>query len=538
MSTLTPRYILGLVFLLIANFIWAGASVFQQYIYDDLDFSSPFVLTYIGTSVFILFLPIHEASIRLGWTTLKHQPAAYGFKEGFRGWMHYIMGVREGDSLDDSANGHLLRSEHKSGARISTQQRGDSAAAGDDAGMRMGGFQQGMTPMASKTKTEGGATNSSISEQQRGLPPAPYTHFQAFEIACMLGPCWFLSNLFYNYSLFWTTITSSTVLNNLAATFTLIMAWYAQIEHITYGKVMGVVASFLGGLVVTLHDSEVFSESGNADGDRASSRRALLGEQGSNMTYTLVGDAMSVLSAVMYSYYTVRMQQLTVDETEFDDLPSSAAGDGVDVYNPTNPGPKPDSTANLPSAIALDEKERAVSSVSTASSSGSGSGSGSGSVESESAVASRGGGSSSSSGSGSGSGGKVAVPFNLVLGYVGLVVVVTLFPVMLLQRVLCLEGMCKITAKALGCVLAMAVGANFFSEYLWARSMLLTTPTVATVGLSITIPLAYASDIIIGAPGAGSVVSGMGALLVIMGFVFVNVDDAFLAKMVQRCCSS
>ena len=55
--------------------------------------------------------------------------------------------------------------------------------------------------------------------------------------------------------------------------------------------------------------------------------------------------------------------------------------------------------------------------------------------------------------------------------------------------------------------------------------MLLTTPTVATVGLSMTIPLAYLSDIFIGAPGAGSVLSGIGALLVVSGFVMCNVED-------------
>ena len=62
--------------------------------------------------------------------------------------------------------------------------------------------------------------------------------------------------------------------------------------------------------------------------------------------------------------------------------------------------------------------------------------------------------------------------------------------------------------------------------------MLLTTPTVATVGLSMTIPLAYASDIVIGAPGAGSIMAGVGAVLVIAGFVFVNVeDDKFLQQL-------
>ena len=81
------------------------------------------------------------------------------------------------------------------------------------------------------------------------------------------------------------------------------------------------------------------------------------------------------------------------------------------------------------------------------------------------------------------------------------------------------------SAAAIGYILLLALGANFISEYFWARSMLLTTPTVATVGLSMTIPLAYISDILIGTPGSGSILSGAGAILVVAGFAFCNIED-------------
>ena len=38
---------------------------------------------------------------------------------------------------------------------------------------------------------------------------------------------------------------------------------------------------------------------------------------------------------------------------------------------------------------------------------------------------------------------------------------------------------------------------NVLSDYLWARAVVLTTPTVATVGLSLTIPLAFVSDLFV-----------------------------------------
>ena len=39
---------------------------------------------------------------------------------------------------------------------------------------------------------------------------------------------------------------------------------------------------------------------------------------------------------------------------------------------------------------------------------------------------------------------------------------------------------------------------NVLSQYFWAYSVLLTSPTVATVGLSLTIPMAIASDLMRG----------------------------------------
>ena len=55
----------------------------------------------------------------------------------------------------------------------------------------------------------------------------------------------------------------------------------------------------------------------------------------------------------------------------------------------------------------------------------------------------------------------------------------------------------------------------------WARAILLTTPTVATVGCSLTIPIAFASDFVL----HGKVPNGLavlGAVLVVGGFYFVS----------------
>lgn len=50
-------YFLGLFFIFLVSIIWTFASVLVQHIFREYDFDSPFLLTYIGTSLFLIFLP-------------------------------------------------------------------------------------------------------------------------------------------------------------------------------------------------------------------------------------------------------------------------------------------------------------------------------------------------------------------------------------------------------------------------------------------------------------------------------------------------
>jgi solute carrier family 35 protein F5 len=65
---------------------------------------------------------------------------------------------------------------------------------------------------------------------------------------------------------------------------------------------------------------------------------------------------------------------------------------------------------------------------------------------------------------------------------------------------------------------------NVISDYLWARAVILTSATVASVGLGLTIPMAFVADSIMGDPDVerhlGDV---LGAVCVLFGFVFVNI---------------
>lgn len=84
----------------------------------------------------------------------------------------------------------------------------------------------------------------------------------------------------------------------------------------------------------------------------------------------------------------------------------------------------------------------------------------------------------------------------------------------------------KLTGFILFCLIVKGLLDNVLSDYLWARAIILTSATVATVGLGLTIPLALLSDIFVmertDMISAGNII---GALLVLIGFVFVNIGE-------------
>ena len=60
-------YSLGIFFIIIVAVIWSGASVLTQWIYNNLDFQSPFLVTYVSTALFSLYLPLWRLWVYLGY---------------------------------------------------------------------------------------------------------------------------------------------------------------------------------------------------------------------------------------------------------------------------------------------------------------------------------------------------------------------------------------------------------------------------------------------------------------------------------------
>mmetsp|Transcript_28479 Transcript_28479/g.59290 ORF Transcript_28479/g.59290 Transcript_28479/m.59290 type:complete len:404 (-) Transcript_28479:198-1409(-) len=111
----------------------------------------------------------------------------------------------------------------------------------------------------------------------------------------------------------------------------------------------------------------------------------------------------------------------------------------------------------------------------------------------------------------------------LFFGYIGLWNMLALSPIAIYQL-----GTAKsvtLSAWVFSCLVVNGLFNSVISDYLWARSVVLTSATVASVGLGLTIPLAFASDVFLGVENVMNFESIFGAGFVLFGFVLVNIGQ-------------
>lgn len=116
-----------------------------------------------------------------------------------------------------------------------------------------------------------------------------------------------------------------------------------------------------------------------------------------------------------------------------------------------------------------------------------------------------------------------SVSISLFFGFLGVINFVGLLPIVLAFHYSGIESLAGLTAEILLLIGIKGLFDNVLSDYLWARAVLLTSPTVATVGLSLTVPLAIVADYVFHRM-APTLVTLAASALVIVGFVLINVS--------------
>lgn len=200
-----------------------------QYIYEDLDFRSPFFLTYMATSLLSFHLPAYFAQ---KWIRLKY---------------------------------------HEWSAASSGEER-----------------EMGYTTVSANEESALTPVNQAEENLSVFSSFFPKEHSTIIKAALIISPLWFGANCFYNYSLLMTSVSSSTIISNLSASFTLAFSWYMGLEEASFVKIIGILICFAGAVSVGLQDEKASDDN--------------------NDTGSLGGDIMAIFGSLGYGFYTTAMR--------------------------------------------------------------------------------------------------------------------------------------------------------------------------------------------------------------------------------------
>ncbi|KAL9105279.1 MAG: hypothetical protein Q9227_009518 [Pyrenula ochraceoflavens] len=249
---------------------------------------------------------------------------------------------------------------------------------------------------------------------------------------------WFLANYFAMACLQHTTVASATILTSTSSIWTLIIGSLARVEKFTFRKLLGVIASLCGIIIISRADlsnkkPENNPSSSSTDGSTFPSKPP---------SELFLGDILAFLSAVIYGLYTISLKLKT-----------------------RTPSPSPS------------QKDS-----------------------------------------------HLTLHMPLFFSLVGLLNTLFLLPLFPLFHFTHLEPFAWPPTRRIWSIILLNSISSLASDVMWAYAMVLTSPLVVTVGLSLTIPCSLVGEMLVQGRVEGWVY-WVGAAVVVGGFAVVDGEE-------------
>ncbi|XP_057773465.1 uncharacterized vacuolar membrane protein YML018C isoform X2 [Salvia miltiorrhiza] len=255
------RWVLGLVYIFTVATIWIAASFIVQSVVDEG--VSPFLVTYICNSLFVVYIPLVEIG-----RYLEDRNVSIFF------WLN----KRNDDAaLQDSkvSEEAILLHNNEAGA-IENELNPDEQEVVDHGEVEVDLKQCGV--------------GKDLDEKGRWM------RWRIAKVSILICPIWFMAQLTFNLSLKYTTVTSNTILSSASSLFTFVVAVVFLGEKFTWLKLISVLLCMGGVIIVSLGDS------GSGSSEVAPN--------------PALGDILSLLSAAFYSVYITLIRQKLPDEDD------------------------------------------------------------------------------------------------------------------------------------------------------------------------------------------------------------------------------
>ena len=197
-----------------------SASILVQHIYQDMNFNSPFFITYLENTLFVLYLPNYQL-----WMLLKSNGYFKNEKDdddndddddddGVRtvdGYMH-IESNATMLTLMNPIHGHDYHNINNNNNNNSSS---SSIGCGNEPDEIIDHHHDDNLDDNHSHDIRGNTRSSSILRSQPSSPlnkTSSYTHIEVIYMAAYIAPFWFMANCLYYYSLEWTSVSSSTII--------------------------------------------------------------------------------------------------------------------------------------------------------------------------------------------------------------------------------------------------------------------------------------------------------------------------------------